>query len=246
MWKHGLFNNVLTTAGFLLASNLFASQLMPISYSMNNGDSHSFKTFHDDTYNGSGSPATDTSFLSGGLGQLTDGLFGNDNFLDTGCGGGSLVSYCWVGWVNTNPVTITFNFGAVQVLSQVNVHGSDWNTDQIQFWDTAVYTFSNDGVNFGNTITRDTVAGDHIPVAGDPQHNTAHFINQAVNQTAQYVQIQLSPTFNTGNNSGRFIFVDEVQFFGPDAVGVQNPEPATITMLAGGLLAGLYFRRRNG
>lgn len=246
MSTRGSLKNALITAGFLLGSNLFAGQLMPISYSMNNGDSHSFKTFHDDTYNGSGSPATDTSFLSGGLGQLTDGLFGNDNFLDTGCGGGSIVSYCWVGWVSTNPVTITFDFGAVKNLSQVNVHGSDWNTDQIRFWDTAVYSFSNDGVAFGNTITRETVAGDHIPVAGDPVHNTAHFINQDVTEAARYVQIQLSPTFNDGTNAGRFIFVDEVQFFGPDAVGGETPEPATMTMLAGGLLAGLYFRRRNG
>ena len=219
---------------------------MPISYSMNNGDSHSFKTFHDDTYTGSGNRNVDTSFLSGGLGQLTDGLFGNDNFLDTGCGGGSIVSYCWVGWVNTSPVVITFDLGAVKDISQVNVHGSDWNTDQIQFWDTAVYSFSNDGVSFGSTITRNTVASDHIPVPGDPLHNEAHFINQNVTDTARFVQIQLSPDFNTGGNAGRFIFVDEVQIFGPDPVGGQTPEPATITMLTGGLLAGLYFRRRSG
>ena len=218
---------------------------MPISYGMNNGDSHSFKTFHDDTYNGSGNPNLDTSPLSGGLGQLTDGLFGNDNFLDTGCGGGSIVAYCWVGWINTNPVTITFNLGAVKNISQVNVHGSDWNTDQILFWDTAVYSFSNDGITFGNAITRTTVAGDHIPVPGDPLHNTAHFLNQDVTQSAQFVKIELSPTINTGGNAGRFIFVDEVQIFGPGAVGGQTPEPATVTMLAGGLLAGLYFRRRN-
>lgn len=218
---------------------------MPISYDMNNGDSHSFKTFHDDTYNGSGNPNLDTSPLSGGLGQLTDGLFGNDNFLDTGCGGGSIVAYCWVGWINTNPVTITFNLGGVQNISQVNVHGSDWNTDQILFWDTAVYSFSNDGITFGNAITRTTVAGDHIPVPGDPQHNTAHFLNQDVTQSAQFVKIELSPTINTGGNAGRFIFVDEVQLFGPGAVGGQTPEPATVTMLAGGLLAGLYFRRRT-
>ena len=246
MWICGLLRSALLTSGFLLASNLFAAQLIPVSYSMNNGDSHSFKTFHDDTYNGSGNPNLDTSFLSGGLGQLTDGLFGNDNFLDTGCGGGAIVSYCWVGWINTNPVTITFDFGAIEDITQIDVHGSDWNTDQIQFWDTAVYSFSNDGVTFGNSITRNTIASDHIQVVGDPGHNTAHFINQDVTQSARYAQIQLSPTINTGGNAGRFISVDEVQFLGAGPVGAQNPEPATITLLAGGLLADLYFRRRNG
>ena len=241
-----LLKNALITAGFLLGSNLLGSQLMPISYSMNNGDSHSIKTFHDDTYNGLGSPTVDTSFLSGGLGKLTDGLFGNDNFLDAGCGSPT-PAHCWVGWVNTNPVTITFDLGATKNISQVDVHGSDWNTDQIQFWDTAVYSFSNDGVTFGNTIIRPTVASDHIPVPGDPAHNKAHFINQDVTDTARYVQIQLSPTFNTGNNAGRFIFVDEVQLFSLDQIGGQVPEPGTISMMVtGGLLFGLYFRRRKG
>ena len=58
---------------------VLANPLPIVTYSMLNGESGS-QTYYDDTYGGpgsSGNPTVSGSFLSGGLGQLTNGLFAN-------------------------------------------------------------------------------------------------------------------------------------------------------------------------
>lgn len=56
-----------------------AGQIAPVSYDMLNGETGSF-TYYDETYNGSGNPQGTLSALSGGLGDLTDGVIASQNW----------------------------------------------------------------------------------------------------------------------------------------------------------------------
>jgi hypothetical protein len=47
---------------------------------MLNGEGGPGNPYWDDTYNGAGSTTTDLAPLSGGLGQLTDGIIPTENF----------------------------------------------------------------------------------------------------------------------------------------------------------------------
>src|SRR6185369_2205697 len=82
--------------------------ISPVAYSMLNGES-GFNGYHDDTYNGAGNPSVNLSPLSGGVGQLTNGVVGtNDIFANS--------SFDWVGWTSYNPVVVVFDFGSIQHL----------------------------------------------------------------------------------------------------------------------------------
>src|SRR6476620_10898816 len=99
-----------------LATRVLAVPLPIITYSMQNGVSGS-QTYYDDAYGGpgaSGNPNVAGSFLSGGLGQLTNGLFAapTDIFDDE-----------WVGWNTIQPV-ITIDLGQAYLVNSVGVHAS--------------------------------------------------------------------------------------------------------------------------
>ena len=80
-----------------------AAALQPDSYSMPNGYSGSYN-YWDEIYSGSGCRTCDGAFLSGGTGELTDGVIATDNWfvVEAPAGNGP-----YVGW----PIdpTITFH-----------------------------------------------------------------------------------------------------------------------------------------
>ncbi|MBN8645385.1 MAG: PEP-CTERM sorting domain-containing protein [Candidatus Brocadiae bacterium] len=74
--------------------------VFPSSYNMLNGETGTF-TYWDDSYNGSGNTTQSGSPLSGGLGDLTDGVVATENW--------NVTPGLYVGWNDITP-TITFNF----------------------------------------------------------------------------------------------------------------------------------------
>jgi len=146
--------------------------LHPVSYSMYTG------SYPDNTYNGSLDPST--GFESGGLGELTDGIFGPY---------GTSFPYPdpWVRWNGGYP-DITFDFGQSQAFAQVAVHteaqpaGAGWGV-----FENASVSFSDDGVNFGNTVSYTTpqdqlLAGTHlvqIPAAGSGRYVRVSLYNSS-------------------------------------------------------------------
>jgi hypothetical protein len=101
-----------------------AATVSPTSYSMDNGDG----TFNGGTYNywdlnysGSASTNVDGSPLSGGLGDLTDGVIATDNWFNTENGAGTGP---YVGWLNNNPI-IDFFFDAVLAFTSVTFYVDD-------------------------------------------------------------------------------------------------------------------------
>ena len=81
-----------------------AATVIPTSYDMPNGQTSGTFDFFDDSYSGSGDTTVAGAALSGGLGQLTDGVFAPSSWYDPYDGTGA-----WVGWHTINPI-ITFNF----------------------------------------------------------------------------------------------------------------------------------------
>jgi hypothetical protein len=97
---------------------MHAAVVNPTSYDTPNGNTGSY-TYHDETYNGSGATSTDNASLSGGLGDLTDGIIATDNWfvVETAANGP------YVGW--TIDPLITFHFASVYQFSAVRIHFDD-------------------------------------------------------------------------------------------------------------------------
>ena len=101
-----------------------AATVNPTSYAMENGNGQasggSFN-YWDLNYTGTGNTNVDGSPLSGGLGDLTDGIIATDNWFNTENGAGTGP---YVGWLNKNPL-IDFFFDAVQSFTSVTFYVDD-------------------------------------------------------------------------------------------------------------------------
>ena len=97
-----------------------AASVKPISYDMLNGDSGSYN-YWDQSYTGSGNVNANGSSLTGGLGDLTDGVIATQNWnvVEAPAGNGP-----YVGWVHKNPV-IDFRFASVEIFNSITFHFDD-------------------------------------------------------------------------------------------------------------------------
>lgn len=108
--------------GLLLATVLAGTaaasdQIMPLSYDMLNGESGTY-TYWDDSYNGTGNTTQSLSPLSGGLGDLTDGVIATSNW--------GITPGPYVGWQSVTPV-ITFHFNPGALIQSIVIYADDSN-----------------------------------------------------------------------------------------------------------------------
>jgi hypothetical protein len=108
----------------LYASTASAAVVTPVSYDMANGNgqaSGGSYNYWDLSYNGVGNTNVDGAALSGGTGDLTDGVIANLNWFaaENGAGTGP-----YVGWRGVNP-TIDFFFAALTNFSSVTFYFDD-------------------------------------------------------------------------------------------------------------------------
>lgn len=199
-----------------------AATLNPVSYDMPNGygqaNSGSFN-YWDKDYTGAGNTTVDHAPLSGGLGDLTDGVIATDNWIDTENVAGTGP---YVGWVNLDPV-IHFHFGAAHEFQSLTIHHDDA-----------------DGL--GNVATptgfRVTVGGNSQlfnisdPAGAGPVATTLNLAGLG------WVGSSLSLEVIRRDTS---VMLSEVSFQGVSAV----PEPGTWALMVAGLGA-LGWRRRAG
>jgi len=104
-----------------LAGATFAAPVIVSSYDMLNGNTGSYN-YWDDTYSGSGSRTTDGAALSGGKGDLTDGVIASDNWfiVEAPVGPGP-----YVGW--TIDPTIRFHFAGTVNIQKISFSFDDSN-----------------------------------------------------------------------------------------------------------------------
>lgn len=112
-----MFRTFSALALSVCASAAMAASVNPISYDMPNGERGSY-TYYDDSYTGAGSKTTPLAALTGGLGDLTDGVIASDNW--------NRVPGQYVGWDTVFP-TITFKFDQAQAFNSITVYFDDSN-----------------------------------------------------------------------------------------------------------------------
>ena len=103
-----------------------AASISPISYDMLNGNGQAIGgsfNYWDKNYTGSGNTNQDNAPLSGGLGDLTDGVIATDNWLNVENVAGEGP---YVGWLSLDP-TITFNFANIVNIDSVTIYVDDYN-----------------------------------------------------------------------------------------------------------------------
>jgi hypothetical protein len=114
------------TLTLLAAASTQAASVLPTSYDMPNGygqaSGGSFN-YWDRAYTGSGNTQLDFAPLSGGLGDLTDGVIATERWdmVENVAGTGP-----YVGWLSLDPV-ITFHFASALQFTEVTVWHDDAN-----------------------------------------------------------------------------------------------------------------------
>ena len=101
-----------------LAAGSASAAVQPDSYSMVNGNTGAYN-YWDDTYSGAGCLTCDNSSLSGGRGDLTDGVIATANWFVTETSGHGP----YVGW--TLDPTIVFHWNAPVTVNSVTLYLDD-------------------------------------------------------------------------------------------------------------------------
>ena len=111
----------LSMLAFVGAASSAYAGVAPDSYDMLNGNTGSYN-YWDETYNGSGCVTCDNAALSGGRGDLTDGIIATENWFITEAPVGNGP---YVGWT-IDPV-ITFHWNTPVNITSVTFHFDDSN-----------------------------------------------------------------------------------------------------------------------
>lgn len=209
-----------------------AAPIFPSSYDMLNGNgvasSGSFN-YWDLNYSGVGAmTTTDNAPLSGGLGDLTDGIIPTDNWLNVENLAGTGP---YVGWRDGNSLlapnpTVTFRFAGPIDLASITIYVDDsGGAGGVSI--PASVDIGYEGFGYTNFVLVDP----------DPSFAPVSFTFSGLALTGSAFDVR----FNNGNE---WVFVSEVTFDGSPA-STAVPEPATGLLLLSGIAAGAYRRRRR-
>ncbi|CAD5372653.1 conserved exported hypothetical protein [Rubrivivax sp. A210] len=182
------------------------------------------------TLTGSRSLVGGAGLLSGGKGDLTDGVLS----ASVSAGYGAWAPY--VMWDGSSPV-ITFDLGSSHILSSVTTYFKYYPAAAVYMPGSVGMRFSDDGVNFGGTQTRSLSAAERVPGANDSDGVFQVLTSPA---SGRYVEL----TLNNGPE-GRWLALGEVVFDGaPGSLAASVPEPgaASLVLVA---LAGMGVARRR-
>lgn len=208
----------------MLGTAVQAAPLTVAYYDMLNGQGRasggSFN-YWDRAYNGTGNTTQDGAPLSGGTGDLTDGVIAtqNWNLVENVAGTGPYVG--WLAGRVTNPV-VEFHFGTAALVDTVTVHMDDSN--------------GAGGVRppLRIDLSLDGVAFTPYDVV-DPPGGAPFALTLPVEAFTEQVFVRF--VHRTG-----WLFVDEVSFDGTASV----PEPGTLALFGLGLaVLAIVFRHRR-
>lgn len=219
-----MFRPTLTGLALVIAATAapaFAAPIVVASYAMPNGSgqaSGGTYNYWDRSYSGLGATTTDGAALSGGTGDLTDGVIASSLWYNTENVAGTGPYVGWRQGFVSDPL-ITFNFNPGAIINSIAIHmdnsqvGGVFQPPSI-FVDGAAVAF--------NTLTPGTAG--LVNITGLNLTGTSH--------TIQFL----------GQGNGAWTFISEVSFAGTSAV----PEPASWALMIGGFgLVGVALRRRR-
>ena len=197
-----------------------AETLNPKSYDLLNGQlGGDVPNFFDDTYTGTGNKHAVLAPLTGGLGDLTDGVIATTNW------NGQYLRY--VGWASIDP-KITFHFQNQVSLDDVRFYFDDAEFGGVE--NPAGVTISN-----GTTSL-------FAPVSDPPGNAPFVFDFNTHGLSGTDFDVTLHRTFVNGGN--RWVMVSEVQFTGTEGTA-SVPEPSSMAILATGLVSTALVRLRR-
>ncbi|HPU16060.1 MAG TPA: PEPxxWA-CTERM sorting domain-containing protein [Polymorphobacter sp.] len=196
-----------------------AFQVVPTGYDMPNGGgqaSGGSYNYWDLAYSGSGATNVDGAYLSGGSGDLTDGVVANDFWynVESGAGTGPYVGWYAAGRNQLNP-TVAFNFAGSKKIVSMRAHIDN-------SWVGGVFAPSQvlvDGVSQAFTAPAPGSIG-WLDIGGLNLTGNSH--------TVQFVQ------------SSGWVFVSEVQFN-----AVPEPASWALMIVGFGMVGGALRTRRR-
>ena len=176
-----MFANTTMLAFLCAAGNAYAG-IIPDSYSMLNGGSGSYN-YWDETYSGSGCVTCNYAALTGGHGDLTDGIIATKNWLivESPVGNGP-----YVGW-SINP-TITFHWNSLVNVSSVTFYFDDSN-----------------GAGGVSTPASVDVDGKNFPISDPTGSAPFSFVADGLSFTGNDLAVTI-------HRSSAWVFLSEVEF----------------------------------
>ncbi|CAF1587743.1 unnamed protein product [Rotaria magnacalcarata] len=200
-----------------------------ISYSMPQGDKRGFDSqFFDETYDGQ----NDNGALTDGLGQLTDGIIGHDDYrsMDNSQGIGQ-TGYDWIGWKRKSPfvssINLIFHFDSIRNFTSIHIHTSNLYTRDIYLFHSITITNCQKRSTRYNHQIYSIISNDYI-------NTSARFIHVAFADRKTSIISNCLNVILTYNNRSKWILISEVQF---DSVPIDRNIPQLIT------LKDVYYRQ---
>jgi X-X-X-Leu-X-X-Gly heptad repeat protein len=214
-----MVRNLLLCVLLVFSCPLWAGTVTADGYDMMNGQSGSWR-YLDSTYLPCPTAACTSNLgtLTGGAGQLIDGVAPAFSWGDSGQPGGTFVP--WVGWYSIDP-GITFHFSGTPTITRVGLY-----LDNTPGWGD---------VRLPSQVD---IAGQDFNITADANFGPRWMYFDLAPVTADTLAITLY------RDSGRWTMIGEVAFEGPD--GGTVPEPAGLLLAAPALaLFAIGRRRRN-
>ena len=205
---------------FAVTGSAGATQIFSTGYDTPNGNGNANSgtyNYWDKSYTGAGSVTTDSAYLSGGSGDLTDGAVASNFWYNVENSAGTGPYVGWRGTGALNP-TVTFHFAGGSVINTIGVHMDNSHAGGVY----APQAILVNGVSHAFTS----------PAPGSIGWGYISGLNlTGPSHTVQFQQI----------TTGAWVFVSEVSFDGRAV-----PEPATWgLMILGFGAAGSMLRRRR-
>ncbi|CAF3931113.1 unnamed protein product [Rotaria sp. Silwood2] len=191
----------------------------PISYSMPQGDKRGYDIeFFDETYDGKNENGT----LKDGLGQLTDGILGGDDYrLADNAQGIGKIGYDWIGWkrklFSTSNINLYFYFNAIKNFTSINLYTSNLFLRDIYLFNSIMITDCDDK-NIRKTFSI---------IPDDSINPHARFINISLVSGHGIIANCLKVTL-TFNNRSKWILISEVLF---DSIPINTNIPLLTTTI---------------
>lgn len=212
---------LLAVAACAVSLPVSAAQISSLSYDMRNGQgqaSGGSANYWDLGYSGSGATNVDGAPLSGGSGDLTNGVAASGLWFNVENAGGGGPYVGWYTQVVPNP-TITFAFAGTPTIDTIRIHVDNSLTGGV----AQPGSYLVNGNAWGFTPLADNTFG-WVTLTGAPVSGNS-------------LSLQL-----IHSNRGAWVFASEVEFYGTS--GTVIPLPAAAWLMLGGLgLMGALGRR---